>query len=647
MSGSTVAGPDNSVIHISWSNDDLANLAQSFGNAISNLPTNDVYYDPLAAVTTKALGIVITTPGANVTGTANNATVIGTGQNITYTANGNKQSILFSATGTGNLLQNGSGSPNETYYVDAGGTSPSDPGTTVKATHGAATINAYSGYLDVQAGSGGVLLHDQGGNVSITGGKATIGGAGSVTMAGGTFNIVPYSADALHSPTLPATVPSLTAVGTSDIIQSKIGIALNLADGSAVTLQGSGWSQMTDTVTALGGSVYASSTDVLINQTGAGNLSIGAGSGGSVTVSTAASATETITSSCTSVFVDVANGDTLSLTGGGNFSLDGTGSDTINLGASTDVNLAGGTYFVGAAGKKSSITFSGADTVSFASTALAASVLGATATTLKSGTGTIVDKTTASGKTLLITGTTGNSPSTYFIDPKNNNVLYFGTPAVTDWNGAPVESTDFTANNVIVSVSGGSQTVFGGGSSTGQGVLKAEYGGTSGKNFLVGAQSIFGGGGGDTLQAGAYTTYVQAASSGNSTLIGSDLAGAANETLVGNKSADTFIFGTGNETITASSVSGHGANRFVDINHLTSNTTITINDFVHGSNDKLVLASAGDSSTTATVTNITDFASYSVVTLSDGVTIKFAGTNNISSTNIVTNGGHLQTGTIG
>jgi hypothetical protein len=328
--------------------------------------------------------------------------------------------------------------------------------------------------------------------------------------------------------------------------------------------------------------------------------------------------------------------------GGGNVTVEGSGTN-----AST-IDLAGGNFSIGNLGSGTRITFSGADTVSFASTAVAVSALALTNVPLQTGTGVVTDITTATGgERLLITGT--NNASTYFIQPSGNNVLYFGTVSQTDWNGVPVASTGFTANNVTVGSSTGSQTVFGGGSASG-GTLQAEYGGTSGNNLLVGAVSIFGGGSGDTLQAGAHTTYIQAASAGNATLIGSDLTGAAAETLVGNNNGDTFVFGTGNETLTG----GTSVDQFVDINLHAQNTTVTITDFVTGS-DKVDLASLVNttaiSSVVSDVVYGTGSSGYTLVTLSDGVTIKFAGygagvATPISASDFVNKPGTIQPGTI-
>ena len=634
-------------VTIPFTTSENAHLAQVAAAGFAGLSTvnGSLFVDPPGApTTTGATGLIISSPGVSVTGTANNATVIAGGQDITYTGKGTNQKVFFAASGPDNLLTNGTAQSHTTYYVDAGG-SAATAGTTVNATLGAATVNAFSGYLDLLAGSGGfagsggVLLHDQGGNVSIHGGNATIGGSGSVTLAGGTFNIVPYSGDAFATPTLAATVPGLTAVGTSNVIKSGIGINVSLASGAAVSLQGVGATPI-DSITALGSdSIFVSGANALVSQTGAGNLSIGSGTTGQVTVNTAASALETINyaNKTRPLVVNVADGDNLSLTGGGSFLLKGSGSDTIEVGKSTTVNLAGGSFAVTTAGAGGRITFSGADTVSFATTALAASVLGATTVGLKSGAGNsagdIADKTTATGKALLFTGTDTNT-GTYFLVPKGKNVLYFGTVARTDWNGVPVESTGFTATNVVVSVAGAaSETVFGGGSALG-GVLQKEYGGTSGSNLLVGALSIFGGGTGDTLQAGAYTTYIQAASTGTATLIGGDLT-AAGETLIGGGGANTFIFGTGNETITG----GGGVDNFVDIARTTAGTTITITDFVHGT-DKVdlfaVINNAGQGSTAylSTDTVVGGSNGYTLVALSDGVTIKFAGMNGVGNNTI-------------
>jgi hypothetical protein len=290
---------------------------------------------------------------------------------------------------------------------------------------------------------------------------------------------------------------------------------------------------------------------------------------------------------------------------------------------------------------------------------VAASLLGATGNTTI-GLATVTrtsdhtDTITASGKTRVITGNTGDGTGTYFIQPKGNNVLYFGAVYGTAWNGAPVESEagSFTATNVVVTVSSGSQTVFGGGASDGTGLLEAEHGGTKGKNLLVGAVSIYGGGKGDTLQAGAGTTYIKAASTGNATLIGGDANSAGNladETLVGAATTDTFVFGSGNETLTGngSTVKGH-VDTFVDLNYttVTASSGITITNFVHGIDKVDLFSLTNAKGTGATLTALTTADGNTTATLSDGVTITFAGVTNVGTSDFVTNVGKVQVGKI-
>jgi len=549
------------------------------------------------------------------------------------------------------------------------------------ANAGQVTVDAAAGATETIATSTvpgvNANVSVSGGNFNLAGNQFTVTGSGNntltataaygVILAGATGN---YTLNGgFYDITGSAAV---TATGTADTISSPAGITLGLANGAAATLRAFPGQTVMDTITALGsGSVFAAGAEAVVNQTAAGNLFINEGFAGFVSViNAAAGATETIATSTVpgvnaNVSVTGGNfnlaGNEFTVTGSGNNTLNATAAYGVilNEDAGTTVNLAGGSFYVASAGPGAALTFSGADTVAFASTALAASVLGAQSATLQGGTGNdIVDTITAAGATYLITGTTQNPGNSYIINPgTTNNVLYFGTVYRTAWDGVPIESYagSFSANNVVTWGEGGSQTVFGGGSAFNFGVVNTEDGGTSGNNLLVGARTIYGGGAGDTLQAGAFTTYIQA-SNGNTTLIGGDGSfngivnfAAANETLVGttlvgSTAVDTFVFGTGNETITG----GTGTNQFTDINRATGGTTITLTDFVSGP-DKVDLFSptnAAGSGATANVSGQTNVAGDTFVQLSDGVTIRFAGISSVSASDFVTNVGTVQVGKV-
>ena len=147
--------------------------------------------------------------------------------------------------------------------------------------------------------------------------------------------------------------------------------------------------------------------------------------------------------------------------------------------------------------------------------------------------------------------------------------------------------------------------------------------------------------------AGAFTQSIKA-SAGNTTLI----AGNGNsfyttpvaESLIGGVSADTFIFGTGNATMSGAG----GANAFMDVNKTAGGTTIAITDFTTGT-DKVELFSmtnASLSGATADVTHQTHSGGDTFVHLSDGVTIRFGSVANVGTTDFVTNVGTVQVGRV-
>jgi Ca2+-binding RTX toxin-like protein len=138
------------------------------------------------------------------------------------------------------------------------------------------------------------------------------------------------------------------------------------------------------------------------------------------------------------------------------------------------------------------------------------------------------------------------------------------------------------------------------------------------------------------------------ASTGNTTLIGGDPNTAGylgTESLVGGPAADTFIFGSGSETITG----GGGANQFTDLNKQTAGTTISLTDFVSGGASKVDLFSLTNASLTGATANMsaqTHSGGDTFVILTDGVTIRFAGAANVAATDFVTNVGTVQVGKV-
>ena len=546
---------------------------------------------------------------------------------------------------------------------------------------GQATVNAAAGATETLAYAGAVLVNASGDNLTLTGsnlvtvsasgdntltatGPVSLTGTGEVTLAGGSFYTGPgrvtLTGGTDHG-------PNLTAIGTANVINSGVGIAVTLADGAAARVQAFPFTTPADTVTALGaGSVLASGATAIVNQTGAGNLVLGEAYAGLVTVNAAAGATEALSADTTpgialtynlagGTFNITGNRPTVNAAGADTLSFSGPNPAIVNAADGASLNLAGGQFYVSTAGAGAGVTFSGADTITFAAATDPVALLGAQAGSLLGGAGdangNIFD--TAGGGTFLITGNDANT-GFYIIDPgATNNVLYLGTPYRTDALGTVVESyasaTDLTANNIVVWGGSGSQTVFGGGNAYNYGVAFAEYGGTAGNNLLVGGREIHGGGSGDTLQAGAFTTYIQAAAS-NTTLIGGNGSfngsafPAADETLLG-AGSDTFMFGTGNETITGNG----GTNQYIDLNQTAAGTTITITDFTSGTDhvDLFSLSNASLSGATANVSGQTQSdTGDTLVTLSDGVTIRFQGVASVANSDFVTNVGGVQVGKI-
>lgn len=546
---------------------------------------------------------------------------------------------------------------------------------TVNAAAGATETLSYLGALAVNAtddnltlaGSGVVTVIASGSNTltATASGPVSLTGTGDVILAGGNFYTGPGNITLTGGTN---SVPNLTATGTGDVINSGAAIAVTLAGGAAATVQAFPFTTPADTVTALGaGSIVASGVTAVVNQTGAGDLVIGEAYGGLVTVNAASGATEALNASTIpgiALTYNLAGGNfnitgnrpTVNATGADTVSFTGPNPAIVNQADGASLNLAGGQFYVSTAGAGAGVTFSGADTITFAAGTNPANLLAAQAGSLLGGAGdadgNIFD--TAGGGTFLITGNDANT-GFYIIDPgATNNVLYLGTPYRTDIHGTVIETyasaTDLIANNVVVWGGSGSQTVFGGGNAFGTGVAFAEYGGAAGNNLLVGAQEIHGGGEGDTLQAGAFTSYIQAAAAnttligGNGSFNGASTFAAADETLLG-AGGDTFVFGTGNASITGNG----GANLYTDLNQTAAGTTITITDFTSGTDqvDLFSLSNASLSGATANVSGQTQSdTGDALVTLSDGVTIRFQGLGTVSSTDFVTNVGTVQVGKV-
>ena len=568
-------------------------------------------------------------------------------------------SAIVNQTGAGNVSLSTNSGARVTVNAASGATE------TVAYT-GAEGFNLATGGSDSLALTGGFIPQSFSVNIANAGNTINAAGsagaslrgtsAGAATLTGGTFI------------TAGASAPVLTAAGTTTIYSplNDPGVAFALASGAAVSAFGSGLTT-TDTITALGaGSVTAGTENVIVNQTGAGNLFLNEINAGLITVNAAAGATESLTAP-TTPGIAVTYGLT-----GGNFNITGnrptvnaSGADTVsytgpagsaaivNVAAGAKVTLAGGNFFVNSAGAGAGVALGANDTVTFAAAVSVPSVLGATTLGLSSSTGYSFDTVPASG-TYILSGTPPTAAYHILAAQSTSNTIYFGTPYVTDPWGNVVESFNGSLlgpNNIVVWGGTGSQTLFGGGSAQQFGVGNQFYGGTAGKNLLVGAYTIVGGGAGDTLVGGTFTQSI-VASAGNTTLIagGSNSAGIApaNETLVGLTGNNTFIFGAGNATITG----GPASDAFEDLNRTTTGTTITITDFTTstGTNpdkvDLFSLTNAAGSGATANVSGQTVVSGATQVVLSDGVTIRFAGVTAVTANDFVTNVGTVQVGKV-
>ncbi len=296
--------------------------------------------------------------------------------------------------------------------------------------------------------------------------------------------------------------------------------------------------------------------------------------------------------------------------------LGGGGPVAVNNAGATDT-LSGGYFVVENVGNNAALSLGANDTVVFAPGVNVAAALGAA--TLAGGSSTV----SAAG-TYLVTGTEPGSS----LSLGGSSEVFFGSPNAVDAFGFVTQSSAVGLSNNAVSISGASgtsQTLFGAGNAFGYGVAREFSGGTNSTsgNLLVGAATILGGGSNDTLVGGAFTQLIQT-SFANSTLIGgtaNSIGYVANESLsgVGN---DTFIFGTGNETITGGTVSG--GNTYIDLNQTAKNVTIALTDFQTAS-DKLELAFLGSNGAAASVTGSQAQGSDYLVSLSDGVTVRFVG----------------------
>jgi hypothetical protein len=382
---------------------------------------------------------------------------------------------------------------------------------------------------------------------------------------------------------------------------------------------------------------------------------------GQVTVNAAAGSSETITSSTVAgVNPNVSvSGGSYSLVGN-RFGVAASGNDTINatgalaanvtVAGGASVKLAGGLFIIDSVGSGGALSLGSNDTVVFDPSVNVANVLGATTLGVSASSGGSAfsfDTVSASG-TYLVTGSLPAAAYHVLNLGSSSDLISFGTPYHIDAFGDVTESfaPSLVDSNVVVWGGTGSQTLFGAGNAYGFGIGNQFYGGTAGDNLLVGALSIVGGGAGDTLAAGAFTQSIKA-SAGNTTLIGGDANSVtyiSDETLLGGAGTDTFIFGTGNETITG----GGGADSFTDLNKTTAGTTISITDFTSGTDkvDLFSLTNTAGSGATANVTSQTYSGGDTFVSLSDGVTIRFAGVASVSSNDFVTNVGTVQVGKV-
>ena len=406
LAGATVTVPftsaDNYVL-AQWTGAPIISALADASKFVATGPGN---------ATTAATGIISNIDGATITGTAAGATVIDGGSGISYTAAGNGQTVYFSATGSGNLLANGAASVGTTYNIDAGGNG-TVTGTTLNTTLGTATVNAfYGGYLDIVAGTGKLLVNDKGAGIRIT--ALPAGGNASIIAAG---TVVP--------------TPQVTVSGASASLFSDLSLAVQVNAGGAVSLSTNnpfiGGALVTDTVTALSSAtVFASALHATINQTSAGNVSLGSAFAAAITLNTAAGATETVTyTGQEGATINAASGDNLtlsspnnvtvnagganvSLTGGGSFLVTGSG-NLVNSGAALasiagtgSVTLAGGTFY---SGSGPALTATGSTDTIISSTGIVVTLAGGAAATVQNTPfATLTDTVFATGGTVFANG---------------------------------------------------------------------------------------------------------------------------------------------------------------------------------------------------------------------------------------------------
>ncbi len=343
---------------------------------------------------------------------------------------------------------------------------------------------------------------------------------------------------------------------------------------------------------------------------------------GTATVNTFSGYVEVLGGSGT---VQINNGGASDTLVGNMFSVDVTqGANTINasgaiaavvtVASGATADLAGGYYLVENVGTNAVLSLGANDTVLFAPGVNVAAALGAKAVSVSGG-----SQALPGDGTYLITGTQPAANDTL----SGSSEVFFGNPYAVDAFGYVTQTSGPEPTGNDISIHGGagsSQTLFGAGNAYGYGIGSQFFGGSNGNNLLVGAFTIVGGGTNDTLVGGAFTQSIKA-SAGNSTLIGgvaNTLGYVSDETLVG-AGSDTFIFGTGNETITGNG----GTNTYIDLNQTAKNTTVTITDF-NTSTDKLELSAFGTGAA-ASAGPLTASGSDTLLSLSDGVTIRFVG----------------------
>ena len=644
MPNVTVGGVGGATVTIPFTSADNYILAQySAAAAITPLADTDKFVSTSSNATVVASGSGVVSSGADI---AFGSNVIAGGSGLIYGVGADNQNVYFSASGIDGTNVLGTLANNSQFFVDAGGDS-SNAGTLIRNVGtNTAFITAYSGFLAVEA-VGRVAITDDGAALRIT----ALGGAGAVINAG-THTVL---------------TPEVTVAAYQASLTTDVSAEIFLPATGYVSIFGyAGHPNVVDTVNAAGsGTVAVSSVYDVIDQAGAGNLFIHTENAGYTTLKAAAGATESVNYSGTEgLTIDLENNNiTLnSGAGHGNLVINADGTDTVNaLGATgvqflnlatgSDLSLAGGAYSVLSAGSAARLNLGANDSVWFTSGSTAsfdAGLLGATTIGLSSsGTDSF------GAGTYLVDGTPPVVAGNHVVNLTGSAKIYFGTPFRTDGFGNVVESINpdvgngLTAGNIVVHGGTGSQTLFGGGSAAKWGVVNELDGGTGGNNLLVGALTISGGGAGDTLVAGTYTQSI-VASTGNTTLVAgtanSGGVAAANETLVGNAGSDTFIFGTGAATMTGAA----GADSFRDINLTTAGTTVAITDFTSGTDkvDLFSLTNAAGSGATANVTGQTQTGGDTLVQLSDGVTVRFAGVTSVSSTDFVTNVGAVQVGKV-